>query len=48
VHDRNDNDGFWVNAVENTVGKPPQQRPARISVDDLIELWVQGDAIDRC
>jgi hypothetical protein len=35
MHTRDDNDGVWINPVEDRTGKPVQRRPAGIALENL-------------
>jgi hypothetical protein len=38
MHTRDDNDGVWINPVEDRTGEPVQRRPAGIAVENLEKL----------
>jgi hypothetical protein len=46
MHYGDDNDRLRIRAIEDTVGKPSEQSPARVAVDDLIELRIFRHALE--
>lgn len=47
MHTRDDDDGLWINPVEDRIGKPVQRRPAGIAVENLKELGPFRDESER-